>query len=228
MWKKVVVENASRKPNLNIFRQDKIHCQNGKELVVLRRHLLINKKTIWKLFILKSSFAINKKKKDCRRSFCLLILTKFFTQQKVFSFGFWLFWIQSHLHSDGFRSNFCFSGQVGLASLVWVWIWKISPKNHKFFNFFPFESKKYLRVSSKSTRVKRKLAYSYLLRVKVCSGWVRAYLYSSINFTSRLGWQLNLSFHGDGSRSIFCGSGRISHLWFAFGFRKFALKMANF
>jgi len=36
--------------------------------------------------------------------------------------------------------------------LVWVWI--ISPKNPKFFNFLPFGSKKSHRVVSKSTWVK--------------------------------------------------------------------------
>jgi len=54
---------------------------------------------------------------------------------------------------DGFRSknfdpgraNFCGSG---LPFMVWVWIGKISPKNVKFFNFFPFGSKKSLRVGS--------------------------------------------------------------------------------
>jgi len=29
----------------------------------------------------------------------------------------------------------------GQPSLVWVWIWKISPKNVKFFNFFPLDPK---------------------------------------------------------------------------------------
>jgi len=28
--------------------------------------------------------------------------------------------------------------------------------------------------------------------------------------------------------SIFCGSGRVSHLWFEFEFEKFPLKMSNF
>jgi len=31
---------------------------------------------------------------------------------------------------------------VGWVSLHWVWIWKISPKNVKFFNFLPFGSKR--------------------------------------------------------------------------------------
>jgi len=35
-------------------------------------------------------------------------------------------------------SIFCGSGQP---SMVWVWVWKISTKNVKFFNFFPFGSK---------------------------------------------------------------------------------------
>jgi len=41
-------------------------------------------------------------------------------------------------------STFCGSGRVrsGQPFMVWVRIWKISPKNVKFFNFFPFGSKK--------------------------------------------------------------------------------------
>jgi len=37
-----------------------------------------------------------------------------------------------------------FVGRVGLCQpfMVWVWIWKICPKNIKFFNFLPFGSKK--------------------------------------------------------------------------------------
>jgi len=35
-----------------------------------------------------------------------------------------------------------FVARVGSAICVWVWISKISPKNVKFFNFFPFGSKK--------------------------------------------------------------------------------------
>jgi len=50
----------------------------------------------------------------------------------------------------------------GQPFIVWVWIWKISPKNVK---FFPSGRKKSLRVGSKSTRVKGGSA-SYLLRVK--------------------------------------------------------------
>jgi len=30
---------------------------------------------------------------------------------------------------------------TGQPFMVWVWIWKISPKNVKFFKFFQFESK---------------------------------------------------------------------------------------
>jgi len=39
-------------------------------------------------------------------------------------------------------------------SLVWVWVWKISPKNPKLkINFLPLGQKKSLWVVSKSTRV---------------------------------------------------------------------------
>jgi len=60
-------------------------------------------------------------------------------------------------------SIFCGSGWVGWGQtfIVWVWILKISPKNVKFFNFFPSGQKKSLWVGSESTRVGL-----YLLRVK--------------------------------------------------------------
>jgi len=58
----------------------------------------------------------------------------------------------------------------GQPSMVWVWIWKISPKKVKFFNFFPFGSKKKsLRVGSKSTWLKGRSPF-YLLRVKSMLG----------------------------------------------------------
>jgi len=58
-------------------------------------------------------------------------------------------------------SIFCGSGQVGSSqpSMGLVLVWKISPKNVNFFNFFPF------RIRSKSNRIKGGLA-SYLLQVK--------------------------------------------------------------
>jgi len=68
--------------------------------------------------------------------------------------------------SDGSRSKFFDPAQVNFLSgqlfIVWVWIWKISPKN---VNFFPFGSKKFLLVVSKSTWVKGGSA-SYLQWVK--------------------------------------------------------------
>jgi len=42
----------------------------------------------------------------------------------------------------------------GQPSIVGVWVWKISPKNVKFFNFFTSGQKKLLWVGSKSTQVK--------------------------------------------------------------------------
>jgi len=65
-----------------------------------------------------------------------------------------------------------FVARVGSHQPFMVWVWKISPKNVKFFNFFPFGSKKYLQVRSKSTRVKGRSA-SYLLRVKSKLGFGR-------------------------------------------------------
>jgi len=70
--------------------------------------------------------------------------------------------------------------------MVWVGIWKISPKNVKFFNFFPLGQKKSLWAGSKSTWVKGGSA-SYLLRVKskLRSGWVRAHLQYKSSATSQ-------------------------------------------
>jgi len=79
--------------------------------------------------------------------------------------------------SDGSRSKifdlgrvgsiFCGSGWVGLGQtyMVWVWIWKMSPKNVKFSIFFPSGQKISLRIGSESTRVEGGSA-SYLLQVK--------------------------------------------------------------
>jgi len=94
--------------------------------------------------------------------------------------------IYSHWHSDGYGSNFCSSGWVrstdsmifclmqvrirrkiiglGQPSMVWVWVWKISPKNVKFFS---------LRVKKKSlwggSKASRPLIYC---KSKVSSGQV--------------------------------------------------------
>jgi len=72
--------------------------------------------------------------------------------------------------SDGSGSKFLTRVGLDQPFIVWVWIWKISPKNVKFFNFFLF--------GSESTRVEGGSA-SYLLRVKskLGSGRVRAHLY---------------------------------------------------
>jgi len=71
--------------------------------------------------------------------------------------------------------NFFCSGWV--RQMVWVWIWKISPKNIKVFNFFPFRSKKISlgRVEKYLGRKGRQpLIYC---GSKVSSGRVRAHLY---------------------------------------------------
>jgi len=41
-----------------------------------------------------------------------------------------------------FGSGQFFVARVGSGQPSLVWVWKISPKNIKFFNFFPFRSKK--------------------------------------------------------------------------------------
>jgi len=47
-----------------------------------------------------------------------------------------------------------FVAQVGSDKPSLVWVWKISPKNPKFFNFCPSGQKEYHQVGSKSTWVK--------------------------------------------------------------------------
>jgi len=88
--------------------------------------------------------------------------------------------------------------RVGSGQPFMVWVWKISPKNVKFFHFFPSAQKKSLRVGSKSTQVKGG-STSYLLRVKSKhgSGLVRAHLYLNIKILQskpkryQIGWELD-------------------------------------
>jgi len=63
---------------------------------------------------------------------------------------------------------------LGQPSLVWVWVWKISPKNTKNFNFFSSDQKKISLGWVKNTQVKGRSA-SYLLPGKsiLGLGWVR-------------------------------------------------------
>jgi len=68
--------------------------------------------------------------------------------------------------SEGSGSNFFDPGQP---FLVWVWIWKFSPKNPKFSIFCPSGQEKCYWVGSKSTGVKGGSA-SYLLQVKSMLG----------------------------------------------------------
>jgi len=91
---------------------------------------------------------------------------------------------QSMFVSDGSRSKFfdpgqvgsifCGSGWVGLGQpfMVWVWIWKISPKNVKFFNFFPFVAKKLFGLVRKAPGLNAGRPL-FLWGSKVNSGWVR-------------------------------------------------------
>jgi len=91
----------------------------------------------------------------------------------------WWIWIISRIESTYFLlvmgpgQKFLTRVGSGQPFMVWVCIWKISPKKVKFFNFFPSGQKKSLWVGSESTRVKGGLA-SYILRIKskLGSGWV--------------------------------------------------------
>jgi len=71
------------------------------------------------------------------------------------------------------RVNF-FVARVGLGQpfMVWVWIWKISPKQVKFLNFLSFGSKK---ISSGQVR---KYPGRRRVKSKLGSGRVRVHLYS--------------------------------------------------
>jgi len=82
--------------------------------------------------------------------------------------------------------------------------WKISPKNPKLFNLFPFGSK----ISSR--RVKDWSA-SYLLQGPFAKNY----------------WYLLVM--GPGQKFLtLVGLGRVSHLWFGFEFGKFPLKKSIF
>jgi len=71
----------------------------------------------------------------------------------------------------GVGSGQYFIAQVRLGQPYLVWVWKILPKNLKFFNFCPSDKKSH-RVGSK---IRRPLIYC---ASKVCLGWVRAHLYT--------------------------------------------------
>jgi len=106
----------------------------------------------------------------------------------------------------GSGSKFFDLGQVGSIfcglsqqSMVWIWVWKISTKNVKFFHFFPFVSKKSHCVGSKSSRAKGRPA-SYLLRVKSKLG--------SGQDPSLIIWQHTCSFF-----TYICKSTFMFHCW---------------
>jgi len=85
-------------------------------------------------------------------------------------------WVQGHSLqiSDGSRSKFFDPGGLGQPFMVWVWIWKISPKNVKFSSL---RIKKNLFGSG--WKVPRSKAGQPLIycRSKVSSGRVRTHLY---------------------------------------------------
>jgi len=81
--------------------------------------------------------------------------------------------VQKFLSRVGSYQIFVARAGLGQPSVVWVWIWKISPKNVKFFNFLPFGSKKSHRVGSEPGRP---LIYC---GSKVCLGRVRSGLIST-------------------------------------------------
>jgi len=75
------------------------------------------------------------------------------------------------------RVNFLWLGS-GQPFTVWVWNWKISPKNVKFFNFFPLSQKKNLFGLGRKVpglKVGRPLIYCGS-KVSLCQ--VTAHLYS--------------------------------------------------
>jgi len=83
----------------------------------------------------------------------------------------------------GPNQSFLTRVRSGHPSLVWVWIWKISPKNLKFFNFFPFRSKKNIvksRQKVPGSEPARPLIY---YGSKVCPGQFR---YGTISSTGTL------------------------------------------
>jgi len=60
----------------------------------------------------------------------------FFPVFFIFSLSKWCDWVKNSWHGSG---QF-FVAWVGLGQLscLWAWVWKISPKNPKYFNFSPF------------------------------------------------------------------------------------------
>jgi len=62
----------------------------------------------------------------------------------------------------------------GQPFMVWVWIWKISPKNVKIFNFFPFGSKKISLCRVKKVPGSKAGRPLFHCGLKVSSGRVRS------------------------------------------------------
>jgi len=88
---------------------------------------------------------------------------------------------------------------LGQPFMVWVWIWEISPKNVKFFNFFLFGSKKIFSGQVRKYPGQRRVGLLYC-RSKVSSGWVRAHLYPWPSDPQPDAMTIRLSY----SHSFFC------------------------
>jgi len=70
---------------------------------------------------------------------------------------------------------------LGQPSLAWACIWKISPKNLRFYNFFPLDQKKSLGVRSKVLGSKTGQPHIYCaVKSMLGSGRVRAHLYHAV------------------------------------------------
>jgi len=94
-------------------------------------------------------------------------------------------WLYVITHSDWYGSKIFDLGWLGSGqlSMVWVWVRKISPKNVKIFNLFPFRSKKIFSAAlvhpittSERVRVEQPNFLSFSLQIKkISSGQVKRY-----------------------------------------------------
>jgi len=135
---------------------------------------------MWKILEKNSNFVQRKSTK-------LISGMKIIMKRLILALHFILCLVTIVISSDGSGSKyfdpgrvgsiFCGSGRVGLGQpfMVWVWIWKISPKNVKFSIFCPSGQKNLFRSGRKvpESEAGQPLIYS---GSKVSSGQVRAHL----------------------------------------------------